>query len=217
MMEMTSTLPGAWGRTPETCNPNSEDLMFVQQVQQGNLAAYNELVARYQDQVYRQAYWILGEEQAADDAAQEAFCRGYVKIQTFNGQSFRAWILRITTNYCLDQIRWKKCHALFSLESFSKEPDEDNENNSRFWDPQPTPEQIVEQAEMTQSVIGCLMNLPVEYRLPILLIDVDEMNYQEAAQIIGINLGSFKSRLFRARAKLLEAIKQIPNMEVRPA
>ena len=119
-------------------------------------------------------YWILRDEQAAEDAAQEAFCRGFVKIHTFNGQSFRAWILRIATNYCFDQMRWKKCHPLFSLEVFSKDTDEENENTSRMFDPQPTPEQAVEQAELTQSVIDCLMNLPVEYRIPILLIDIEE-------------------------------------------
>jgi RNA polymerase sigma factor (sigma-70 family) len=212
MMDMVNTLPGSWVLAPEICLTNNEELQFVQRVQHGDLAAYNELVTRYQDQVYRQAYWILGEEQAAEDAAQEAFYRGFVKIDTFNGQSFRAWILRIATNYCFDQIRWKKCHQLFSLEVFSKDTDEENENTTRMWDPQPTPEQAVEQAEMTRSVIGCLMRLPAEYRVPILLIDVEEMSYQEAADVMGMCLGSFKSRVFRARAKLLEALKRIPDL-----
>jgi RNA polymerase sigma-70 factor (ECF subfamily) len=65
-------------------------------------------------------------------------------------------------------------------------------------------------------VIDCLMNLPVEYRIPILLIDVEEMSYQEAADIMEMRLGSFKSRVFRARARLMEAIKRIPDLDLLP-
>ena len=189
------------------------ELNLVHLTQQGDLDAFNQLVLTYQDLVYRQAYWILGEEEAAEDAAQEAFYRAFQKIHTFNGSSFRAWILRIATNHCLDQIRRSKCHPVFPLSKIFKDTQEEDENSSWLVDPDPSPEQIVEQAELDSMINQCLMKLPPIYRLPIILSEIQEMNYQEAAQVMGLRLGTFKSRLSRARMQFIEAINRLPEFE----
>ena len=192
---------------------NSEEALLIQRVKQtGNLQDINELVLRYQDQVYRQSYWLLGEEQAAEDAAQEAFIRAYQKINTFRGDSFRPWILRITTNYCLDRLRWQKKHATLDLYR-SGNPDDENEDCPWLRDPQPSPERMVERAEMSEIIYRCLLNLPLKYRLPVILVDLQEMSYAAAAGIMGLRLGSFKSRLSRARASLVAALRITPDYE----
>jgi len=186
---------------------------LIRRAQQGDLAAFNELVMTYQDAVYRQAYWVMGEEEAAEDAAQEAFVRAYQKIHTFNGASFRAWILRIATNFCLDQIRRAKSHPMFPLEKVDEDTNEENENSSWLVDPEASPEQMVEQAEQSEMIQKCLLKLTPEYRLPLILIEIQEMNYQEAADVMNMRLGSFKSRLFRARAQFVEVINRCPGFE----
>ena len=189
------------------------ELNLVYLTQQGDLDAFNQLVLTYQDLVYRQAYWILGEEEAAEDAAQEAFYRAFQKIHTFKGSSFRAWILRIATNHCLDQIRSSKCHPIFPLNKIFKDTEEEDENSSWLVAPDPSPEQIVEQSELDAMITQCLMKLPPIYRLPIILSEIQEMNYHEAAQVMGLRMGTFKSRLFRARMQFIEAINRIPEFD----
>lgn len=199
-------------QNPLTPNPQTEG-QWIRRAQQGDLTAFNELVLTYQEAVYRQAYWVMGEEEAAEDAAQEAFVRAYEKIHTFNGPSFRAWILRIATNYCLDQIRRAKCHPVMPLDKADADTDEEHENARWLMDPAASPEQMVEQAELSETVQNCLMKLAPEYRLPLILIEIQEMNYQEAAAVMGLRLGSFKSRLFRARAQFAGVIQRTPGFE----
>jgi len=186
----------------------------IRQAQKGNLEAFNELVLSYQDCVFRQALWLLNDEAAAEDAAQEAFCRAYRKIHTFDGLSFRAWIIRITTNYCLDQLRRRKTHPSVPLATCCENTGEADENSRWLTDPQPSPEQVVERTELNEGIRQCLLGLSPNYRIPIILVDIQEMNYQDAARVLGICLGSFKSRLSRGRARLLEATLRMPNADL---
>jgi RNA polymerase sigma-70 factor, ECF subfamily len=181
---------------------------LIHRAQTGDLSAFNDLVLNHQDQVYRQALWILGEPEAAEDAAQESFIRAYRSLDHYNGMSFRAWILRITTNYCYDQLRRRKTHPSLPLETFSAEENEEIECPAWLRDPHATPEQALEQAEAFSTIRKCLMSLSPENRAVIVLVDIHEMDYQEAAAAIGVGMGTFKSRLFRARAHLREAIQK---------
>jgi RNA polymerase sigma-70 factor (ECF subfamily) len=217
MLETITTLPDSQFRNLATRfsdDPKRQsEQTLINLAQQGDLASFNKLVLNYQDSIYRHAFWILGEEEAAEDATQEAFFRAYQKIHTYRGPSFWAWILRIATNYCLDQIRSSKCHPVFPLNKIFDDGQEENENSSWLQDPGPSPEQIVERAELGVMINQCLMKLPPIYRLPILLVEIEEMNYQEAAKVMGLRLGTFKSRVFRARMQFIEAISRMPGFE----
>jgi RNA polymerase sigma-70 factor, ECF subfamily len=195
-------------------NSGALQVQRIRQAQKGNLEAFNELVLSYQDCVFRQALWLLNDEAAAEDAAQEAFYRAYRKIHTFNGPSFRAWIIRITTNYCLDQLRRRKPHPSVPLETCCENTGEADENSCWLTDPQPSPEQVVERSELSEGIRQCLLELSPNFRLPIILVDIQEMEYREAAQVMGMRLGSFKSRLSRGRARLLEAALRMPNADL---
>jgi RNA polymerase sigma-70 factor, ECF subfamily len=166
-----------------------------------DLDAFNELVLAHQDAVFRQAYWIMGEEEAAEDATQEAFLRAFQHMHTYNGGPFLPWILRITTNYCLDQLRRMKIRRTTPLEEIN---DYDDDVEETFWlkDPNASTEEMVERAEMMDRILYCIHRLPDDYRTVVVLVDVQNLDYQEAAAALNIPLGTFKSRLSRARAQL---------------
>lgn len=219
MMKTASISPGSQRITARTgliCSPKQQrEEQLIRLAQQNDLDAFTQLVNDYQNAVYRQAYWLLGEPEAAEDAAQEAFYRAYRKIQSFNGPSFRAWIMRITTNYCLDQLRRYRTHPCVPLTPCDDTTGNAIENSRWMRDPQPSPEQLVERAELRASIHKCLLALPPKYRVPIILVDIQEMAYQDAAQMLGMRLGSFKSRLSRGRARLLEAALRMFNANLR--
>jgi RNA polymerase sigma factor (sigma-70 family) len=190
-------------RTSERAGENekSAEASLVNQAQHGDLTAFNELVLLYQEAVYRQAFWILGEVEAAEEAAQEAFLRVYRSIHTFHGGPFKPWILRITTNYCLDQLRRLKVRPTTPIEVFN-EYDEEMEPPAWLADPCDSPEKMVEHAESETSIMQCIQRLSPDYQMVIVMVDLQEMDYQEAAAALGISLGTMKSRLFRARVQL---------------
>jgi RNA polymerase sigma-70 factor, ECF subfamily len=171
-----------------------------------NLEFFNDLVLEHQDAVYRQAFWILGEEEAAEDAAQEAFIRAYKKIKTYNGGPFRPWILRIVTNYCLDQLRRRKVRPTIPLDSFN-EYDQEIETPRWLRDPSASVEEILEHAEEEDRIMQSIKQLPMEQRIAVIMIDLQGLEYSEAAQTTGVPLGTFKSRLWRGRVELQKKLK----------
>lgn len=179
---------------------------LIHQAQNGNLEAFNQLVLIYQDHVFRQALWILKDEAAAEDAAQEAFLIAYRKLNTLRGGTFRPWLLRITTNYCLDQLRIAKRRPAEPLERY----DDEGEEIEPYWlrDPSETPEQALERAELQEEILRSVEKLSWEFRLPIILADVQELNYEEASAVMQLPVGTFKSRLSRARQKLYQDFRR---------
>jgi RNA polymerase sigma-70 factor (ECF subfamily) len=179
---------------------------LILQAQKGSLDAFNKLVLNYQDQVYRQAYWVLGEQEAAEDAAQEAFIRAYQGIQVVYGTTFRAWLLRITTNVCIDMLRRVKKHPLIPLEPVD-EDGEEFESASWMIDQTQSIEATVETEQMVEAIQACLRQLHSDYRTAVVLVDIQDMDYDEAARIMGICMWTFKSRLARARLRLRNALQ----------
>ncbi len=177
----------------------------INRAQRGDLEAFNDLVLIYQDRVFQQAYWMLGEEEAAEDAAQEAFILAFRKINTFHEGSFRAWVMTITTHYCLDQIRSAKRHPQLPLEMTNA----DGEESEPSWcvDPAEGPEQAVERIQTERFIADAIRHLSPEYRAALILVDLQEMDYHEAAAALSIPLGTVKSRLARARLQLRAGLK----------
>jgi RNA polymerase sigma-70 factor (ECF subfamily) len=180
--------------------------------QKGDLAAFNALVLAYQDSVYRQAFWMLGQEEAAEDATQEVFLLLYRKLDLFKGGSFKAWLLRIARNYCLDQLRLKKRRPTLPIDACN-EYDEEIETPSWLADPSDAPDVLYERKEMRTSILECVGKLSTEYREVITLVDFQEMDYQETANILGIPVGTVKSRLARARLQMRDAIRNAARFE----
>ena len=183
-----------------------DEIALINDARQGDLDAFNRLVLAYQDRVYSQAYRILNDPQGADDATQEAFISAYKNLRSFRGGSFRAWLLRIVTNACYDELRRRKRKPTTSLEPLD---DSGNEIESPHWiaDPGELPEENVVRAELGKAIQNCLEKLPVDFRVVMVVVDVQGMDYLEAADVIGKPLGTVKSRLARARSRMRDCLQ----------
>ena len=179
---------------------------LIQDAQHGDLEAFNRLILAYQDRVYNQAFRVLGEYQSADDATQEAFISAYKNIRSFRGGSFRAWLLRIVTNACYDELRRKKRRPTTPLEPVD---DEGDEIESPHWiaDPGELPEDNVARSELANAIQACLDQLTEDFRVVVVLVDVQGLDYLEASEVIGKPLGTIKSRLARARNRMKDCLQ----------
>lgn len=179
---------------------------LIQDAQQGDLDAFNRLILAYQDRVYNQAFRVLGDSQSADDAAQDAFISAYKNLRSFRGGSFRAWLLRIVTNACYDELRRRKRRPTTPLEPVD---DEGDEIESPHWiaDPGELPEDNIVRSELGDAIQECLDRLPEDFRVVVVLVDVQGLDYLEASDVIGKPLGTIKSRLARARNRMRECLQ----------
>ncbi|MDQ3004730.1 MAG: sigma-70 family RNA polymerase sigma factor [Chloroflexota bacterium] len=179
---------------------------LIQDAQKGNLDAFNTLILHYQDSVYNTALRILGDEDQAADAAQEAFISAFKSINSFRGGSFKAWLMRTVTNACYDELRRQKRRPTTPLEP---DTDDGEEMDSPRWlaDPSMTPAQKSEADELEHAIQHCLNNLPLEFKTVVIMADIQGMDYTEVATSVRVPLGTIKSRLARARLRLRECLQ----------
>jgi RNA polymerase sigma-70 factor (ECF subfamily) len=179
---------------------------LIQSAQRGNLDSFNTLVLHYQDMVYNTALRVLGDEDQAADAAQEAFISAFRSLSTFRGGSFKAWLMRTVTNACYDELRRQKRRPTTPLEP---DTDDGEEMDSPRWlaDPNMTPAQKAEADELEHAIQHCLEALPTEFRTAVVLADIQGMDYTEVAAASKVPLGTIKSRLARARLRLRECLR----------
>jgi RNA polymerase sigma factor (sigma-70 family) len=173
----------------------------IRAARQGDLEAFNDLVSSYQDSVYRQAFYLMKERQAAEDIAQEAFMTAFRKLDTFRGGSFRAWLLRITKNLCYDELRRRKRRTIIPLEIKNRQ-DEIIESPSWLTSKAETPEAAAERTELRSVLQQAISKLPDKLREAVILVDLQGLKYVEAAQVSNVSIGTIKSRLARGRASL---------------
>jgi len=182
---------------------------LILDAQHGDLNAFNRLVLEYQTPVYNVAYRILGETHAAADASQEAFISAYKKIHSYRGGSFKAWLMRIVTNACYDELRRRKRRPVASLEALNVvEEGPDAEAEATLVAKDESPEDRVQRRELAREIQNCLNHLPEEMRMVVVMADVMGMDYTAIAESVGAALGTIKSRLSRARARLRDCLRQ---------
>ena len=175
-----------------------DEITLIRDAQQGDLEAFNRLILVYQEMVYNQAYRVIGESDAAEDATQETFISAYRKLDSYRGGSFKAWLLRIVTNACYDELRRRKRRPVVPLEP-TDEYDEEIESPRWIADPGESPEDFTLRSELSNAIQHCLDDLSDDFRTVVILVDIQGMDYTEASQIMGTPLGTVKSRLARAR------------------
>lgn len=184
---------------------------LIKAARQGDLEAFNRLVLAYQDIVYTQAYRMMGDVEAAEDATQEAFISAYQHLTSYRGGSFRGWLLRIVTNACYDELRRRKRRPTIPLEPRDSE---DEEIESPVWlaDISDLPEESALRAELGRAIQRCLDELSDEFRTMVVLVDIQGLDYQEAAQAAGAPVGTVKSRLARARMRLRDCLLAVGEL-----
>jgi RNA polymerase sigma-70 factor, ECF subfamily len=182
------------------------DDVWIQQASKGDLDAFNQLVLAYQDMAYRHAYALLGDPALAEDATQESFIKAFQAMDRFRGGSFRGWLLKIVTNSAYDLLRRDRKHPAQPL---FPEDENGEELESPAWlaDPDSSVQDAVERNDLTRELNQLLRKLPEVYRSVLLLVDVDELDYSEAAQALNVPIGTVKSRLARARLQMQRKLK----------
>ncbi|HEY9122686.1 MAG TPA: RNA polymerase sigma factor [Brevefilum sp.] len=183
-----------------------DEQALIQDALEGKLNAFNSLVLHYQDMAYNVAYRIMGEHGAADDAAQEAFISAYKKLDQYRGGSFKAWLLRIVTNTCYDELRRRQRQPVTPLKP---ELDDGETLENPYWieDDSPSPEEEFEESELQEAIQHCINNLDKKFKTILVLVDVEGLDYDTASEIIGRPLGTVKSRLARARERVQECLQ----------
>ena len=178
---------------------------LIQDAQHGDLDAFNTLVLHYQDMVFNVALRILSDHELAADAAQEAFISAFRSISSFRGGSFKAWLMRTVTNACYDELRRQKRRPTTPLEPDTTDGEE---MDSPRWlaDPNMSPEQEAEADELEHAIQHCLENLPTDFRVVVVMADIQGLDYSEVAIAARVPLGTIKSRLARARLRLRECL-----------
>jgi RNA polymerase sigma-70 factor, ECF subfamily len=188
-----------------------DESVLIRDAQGGNLDAFNSLVLSYQDIVFNTALRILGDEDAAADASQEAFISAFRGLNSFRGGSFRAWLLRTVTNACYDELRRQRRRPTTPLEP-SNEDGEDVQAPRWLADPNASPEEQMDQAEIEHAIEHCLGNLPTDFRAVVVLADIQDLDYSEIAAILKKPLGTIKSRLARARLRMRECLQSFREL-----
>lgn len=192
-------------RLPSTIAREDEHLL-VAAAKKGDSAAFEELVNRYEDKIFRLTKNITGNQEDAEDAMQDAFLKAYSHLQDFHGDSrFYTWLVRIAANEALMRLRKRRPNQ-FSLD----EPVEGDTGlmPRELEDWGPSPEQDYAQAELQGILAEFIDKLDLEFRIVLVLRDLEELSTQETAEALGISIPAVKSRLLRARLKLREKLNR---------
>ncbi len=179
-----------------------EDPQLVQLVLDGDTQAFNDLVERHQSRAYNLCVRMLGDADAAADVAQDAFISAYKHLPSLRGE-FRPWLMRIVANGCRDVLRSQKRRPSVSLDL---ERDDDDTPAMQLADTGDGPEAALMKSELQKTIAGALAEIPDDQREVIILSDIQGLSYQEIADMTGINIGTVKSRLNRARSRLRELL-----------
>ena len=196
----------------ERAKSTLDDEAMVRAAQQGDMAAFEGLVARHRDKLYARAYSMMRNEEEAIDLSQEAWVKGWQRLNKFQGDSsFATWMTRITINLCLDAIRRQKRQRAESIEAM----DEDSGGVERHL-PVVTvnPTERMERSELRARIDDALGKLTEAHRTVLVLHEFEGMEYKLIAKTMQCSIGTVMSRLFYARRKLAALLADLKNREM---
>ena len=175
---------------------NDQKHNLIQAARNGDQVAFGELVQQYQKRVFALAVRMCPTPELAEEAAQEAFLAAWQGLPFFRGDSaFATWLYRLTSNACVDLLRKENRHQGPSLD--------DETVSAEVPDPAPTPEKAVEQQELRRQIEAGLQTLSPEHREVLILREIQQLSYDEIADVLSLDLGTVKSRINRGRRQFL--------------
>lgn len=183
---------------------NEEKL--ISRAAKGDASVFNELLGMHERKMYAVCLRICGNHEDAQDCLQESMLRIYRSISGFKGQSsFSTWVYRVTMNTCLDELRKRKNKQSTSLDGLLDSGWSPSDNYD-------TPEHHAIAEEKKAAIQNAISELPDDMRSAVVLRDVEGFSYDEISGILGINVGTIKSRISRGREKLREKIRLKPEL-----
>ena len=198
-------------RRPDQTNysANDEDISFITRFRNGDKTAFDGLMVKYQDSIMNLCVRILGNYSDGEDAAQETFVKVYKNLDTFKGEAlFSTWLYRIAVNTCRNKQRsWWHRVSQRAVKLDAPVQTEENERAREISDTSLSPEKDLTRHRIADTVKEALSTLPKKHRELIVLRDIQGCRYEEIGKILGISLGTVKSRLVRARSAMQEKLK----------
>jgi RNA polymerase sigma-70 factor, ECF subfamily len=202
--------------SPHNPDSDAQDLVLVKAIQRGQSQAWSALLIRYQDRLFGVCYRMVGDREMAADLTQDAMVRIIEGLSTYDGRSkLSTWMIRVTMNVCLSKMRSEKLRRHASLDA----PPADRTGKG---DPRPAidrlaaddmrepdPDLGVEGDDLRRLVAAALLRIAPEQRAILVLRDSRDLDYDQIAEVLNIPVGTVKSRLFRARAALREALESM--------
>ncbi|MBN2323689.1 MAG: sigma-70 family RNA polymerase sigma factor [Spirochaetes bacterium] len=192
-----------------TSSDGIPDAAFVARFQEGDRSAFDGLVLRYQDKVFRTCLRFLADYDEAADCAQDIFVRVYGALGGFRKESnFSTWLYRVAVNACKNRtssLQYKRRNRMISLDEAGDPDGKRLEVKNGRW----SPHLAFEKNETKEAVKRAIRGLPEEQRTVVILRDIENLPYDEIARITGLAQGTVKSKLFRARKRLAEELREL--------
>jgi len=183
------------------------DVALVDRVRGGDVSAYDELVRKYDRQIFRIAQHITQNREDAEDVMQDAFLKAYEKLDQFQGNSkFYTWLVRIAVNESLMRLRKRRTGKMVSIDEDIETDEGSVPRDLADW--APDPEQNYGQAELAEILRKTIQGLPPGFRIVFVLRDVEGLSTEETAETLGLSIPAVKSRLLRARLQLRERLSR---------
>ncbi len=209
MTEPASEQGGKDAASPDSARParpassvnRAEEDAIVRRAQKGDLAAYDELVRRYQERIYATVYHMTSNHEDANDLAQESFIKGFQALKSFKGgSSFYTWLYRIAVNKTINFLKQRKNRSAMSLNDVDFNVEKDPDLVALISDK--TPRRDAALGELQKKLNEAMQKLSEPHRLVVTLHDVQGLAHEEIAEIMECNVGTVRSRLFYARQQL---------------
>jgi RNA polymerase sigma factor (sigma-70 family) len=179
----------------------TEEMDLVHRARTGDMAAYDDLVRRYQERIYATIYHMTSNHEDASDLAQESFIKAYQALKSFKGgSSFYTWVYRIAVNKTINFLKQRRNRAHMSLNDLDFNAEHDPDLVALISDK--TPRRDVALSELQEKLNEAMQKLSDQHRLVVSLHDVQGLSHEEIAQIMDCNIGTVRSRLFYARQQL---------------
>jgi len=192
---------------PKLEEPVSDELQLVRAAKGGDVGAFEQLVKRYDRNVFRIANHITHSREDAEDVVQEAFLKAYSNLEKFQEQSkFYTWLVRIAVNEALMKLRKRRPERFVSLDEDVKTEDDSLPREVADWSP--NPEQLYNQEELRDILSRTIQGLPPTFRTVFVLRDVEGLSTEETAEALDLSVPAVKSRLLRARLQLRERLNR---------
>ena len=185
-----------------------QERLLVERARRGDRDAFEDIVRTHEKMVYSLALRTLGSREDAEDVAQEVFLKAYTSLGAFRGESrLSVWLCSITRNACTDALRRRK----ETVSLFADDEDGEGARELEIADERFDPARCAEQSELREQLSSALGKLPDEFREVLLLRESAGRSYEEIAEALGLDLGTVKSRIFRARKKLCALLSENGN------
>ncbi len=209
------TSNGSARRAGQPAETEAAELALVRAIQAGDTQAWEPLLARYQSRLFGVCYRMVGNRERAADLTQDAMVKIIEGLSTYDGRSrLSTWMIRVTMNSCLSRLRSEKLRRHASLEAITRSPGPKQAPNERIATGERTGEErepggleSVEREELRRRLSEALLRIMPEQRAILVLRDSRGLDYDQIAEVLAIPVGTVKSRLFRARAALREALE----------